>query len=943
MSCPRHLSLVLLLPFLTAAEVREFHVAPTGSDDAAGTAAAPFRTVARARDAVRQQAGVPAGDITVHIAAGTYELAEPLTFGPEDSGRGGHRVIYQGAPGAVISGGTRVTGWTPDAAGRWKAPLTREVKLRWLYVDGRHAAMASRVADGIATGSFTITRGQAPWAWTDGTAVDGATYPTRLVPTDLRNPEDLEIHFTGLWNSGIVCVRDVTAQGDRTLLRYQQPYGAIAQTCFWETFRPGGRKVLTNAYEFLGEPGQFYFDRRGSTVYYLPRPGEDPATASIVAPRLVHLVRIAGTDPAHRVRGLVFRGLTFAHSDWNLYEVGGSRGKNSVQGACVTSAFSVAPGKNWHADLYRNLDVPPGAIAVDHAEDLVFERNRLEHLASEAIALVNDVHRVQVVGNAITGTAGGAVLIGHPQHLYEGDGPDHVHRTAGVADAAGPDRERYPADRERVCHDLLIANNLIRDTCREFLGHAAITVFYADGARIEHNDITNTPFNAVSLGWGWSNTNGASNSVLPGKPTTTARNNRVSFNRFHRVMQVLNDSGAIYTLGSQPDTMIAGNFINGVGTGDETAENKRYARHCDGGSAYITTKDLVCDIGPRIWTVHGFYWDGQHDDPMDTIFSTSARCSSHPSLTGLHLVPDRVWPPAAFAIVQRAGLEAAYDDLAAVGVPSLAERLLPVSVQVLPGTVLPWPALGRPGDDFALVAEDGSTVRLPTERATFTAPGRDGTYHLTASRAGTVTRSTAVVVVRSTPPRIEGLTAGATLTTAPRPTWEGQAYLDDQPMPLVPGEPLIRNGSHTLVARLANGLSTSVSFTLALPQSWIEAEQGTLVGDAKVRDEPSASGGKHVADFKATGAGLTFTGVAAGAGLRLVTWAGGGQQVALRINDLPPQVVTLPETLKPGVGQIPRWAVTEVPVTIPANATITLTALAKKPDLGVDAVAIVRP
>ena len=139
-------------------------------------------------------------------------------------------------------------------------------------------------------------------------------------------------------------------------------------------------------------------------------------TATVVAPRLVHLVRIAGTDPAHRVRGLVFRGLTFAHSDWNLAEVDGSHGKNSVQGACFTSAFSVGPKKNWHADLYRNLDVPPGAIDLEHAEDITFERNRIEHTASEAIALINDVHRVQVVGNVIADTAGGAVLIGHPQH-----------------------------------------------------------------------------------------------------------------------------------------------------------------------------------------------------------------------------------------------------------------------------------------------------------------------------------------------------------------------------------------------------------------------------------------------------------------------------------------------------------------------------------------------
>ncbi|MEN9813416.1 MAG: hypothetical protein RL479_2102, partial [Verrucomicrobiota bacterium] len=55
--------------FATRLPAAEFHVAPHGSDDAPGTAAAPFATVQRA------QAAAAPGD-TVFLRGGTYRLQE---------------------------------------------------------------------------------------------------------------------------------------------------------------------------------------------------------------------------------------------------------------------------------------------------------------------------------------------------------------------------------------------------------------------------------------------------------------------------------------------------------------------------------------------------------------------------------------------------------------------------------------------------------------------------------------------------------------------------------------------------------------------------------------------------------------------------------------------------------------------------------------------------
>ena len=59
-------------------------------------------------------------DIFVYLKGGTYVLSNPIEFTAADSGRNGHAVIYQNAPGEkpVICGGKSITGWTIHDAGR---------------------------------------------------------------------------------------------------------------------------------------------------------------------------------------------------------------------------------------------------------------------------------------------------------------------------------------------------------------------------------------------------------------------------------------------------------------------------------------------------------------------------------------------------------------------------------------------------------------------------------------------------------------------------------------------------------------------------------------------------------------------------------------------------------------------------------------------------------
>jgi hypothetical protein len=84
-----------------AAYGQEIAVSPGGDDAAAGTLAAPFRTLDRAREAVRAlaAAGLPDGGVVVWLREGVYPLVETFTLGAADAGLAGKPVAYRGYPG----------------------------------------------------------------------------------------------------------------------------------------------------------------------------------------------------------------------------------------------------------------------------------------------------------------------------------------------------------------------------------------------------------------------------------------------------------------------------------------------------------------------------------------------------------------------------------------------------------------------------------------------------------------------------------------------------------------------------------------------------------------------------------------------------------------------------------------------------------------------------
>lgn len=647
----RHSILAMLLTAgsALAATQQAFYVSPNGDDTNTGTLDSPFKSIEKARDQVRTVNESMTGDIYVYLRGGNYEVANTIALTEKDSGSNGFRVYYEAYNNEepVLNGATLVTGWTQHSGNIYKATLNRSDKLRTLIVNNERAYMAStNLKPNGDWGTYTITAGQADWARISGSEADGVRYNLSDLSA-LTNVSDIEIMNKTTWNTNFVTVRESVVEGTERILKFSQPYAAIAQNQNWGGFSNSGTHTLFNAYEFLDEANEFYFDRTNNTLYYYSD-GVDMASAEVYAPQTEVLLTLTGQSPTNRIENVTFNGVTFANTQAKLPEVAGSAGKATVQAATWKMSYSDG---NWHNDKYTGYDVLSGAINVNNANSISFENGAIKHAGNEGINFTNDVVNSQIVGNAITGMGGSGINIAHPQHVYIGDGGEY---------------EKYSANNEGVVQNILVQNNLIYDVTQIYYGHAAITAFFTNGLSIEHNQIQKTKYSGVSLGWGWNN---FAEETIPTNPTTVAGNNKFNNNRVYDVMTYLHDGGAFYTLGSQPNSQANGNYVKAPTTFFQGVY------HPDEGSAWYTGNDLVFEIVPGQDNFELNAWRDKHDNHYSNIYSTSGAYqigAPNSTITNLTVVPDANWPQEALDIIENAGLQSDYQHLLN-GIPDAPE------------------------------------------------------------------------------------------------------------------------------------------------------------------------------------------------------------------------------------------------------------------------------
>lgn len=487
-----------------------------------------------------------ADDITVYLRGGTYALAAALSFTSDDSGANGHRVVWQayGIAPSILSGGVQITGWTLHDAPKniWSASVPAGQNARQLYVNGVRVARASTTTRG-----FSSADGGATYASTD------ATLPT------FARPQDLELVFTGAvnWIEDRVMVASATRVGSTTTLTMLEVGTRFTTTWSFANW-PTQPTRVENAYELLSAstPGCWYLDPSTDTLYYVPKVGEDMATADV---RLPVAEQIITGDAASPLSDVHFRGVFIEHAGWLA---------PSTQGCFleVQANDHREPPNEWGdaSVLYSNT-MPPAAVSLPGAQRVSVACSVFQHLGGHGIYFGAGARDCSVEWNAFRDISGTAIRIGD---------------TTSFAPAS-------------PTGSILVGSNLVDGVAVEYRGGVGIFLGIVDRVRVLHNEVCNLPYTAISMGWGWQAT---------GYLLNVSRGNEIAWNNVHHIMQTLRDGGGIYTVGLQGATdrgQIHENYIYSVGTGG--SDGNRQMLYTDDVTQYVDLWSNVCVGAGPYW------------------------------------------------------------------------------------------------------------------------------------------------------------------------------------------------------------------------------------------------------------------------------------------------------------------------------------------------------
>lgn len=445
------------------------------------------------------------GPIVAQLPGGVFLLTEPIVLGPEDSGDDKRPIIWRGSNTphkTIFSGGTYLSDWTEVGPGVVQTTLPEVAAGRWHF---RTLWDAARELQPVRCrlpkeGYFRIEKSgedrRTNFVWQDG---DLKPYE------DLSNVELVFIHDWSITRCPIQSLDPET----RTL-RVPRQIGSDLDFFRIDGWEPQPRYFLENSIEFLTEPGEWHLDRSSGKLTYRLRQGETADTLVLIAPKLEHVLTVAGTPDAP-VRHMCFEHITIGNTGAAL------ENENTYWGIQAT----------WHHEPAQDgsgvVNVPPmrGAVDVAYAEHCRFDDVAVRDVAATGISFGQGTVSCTLKNSLVTNCGGNGVMVGaaHQNDPARGNVIDQCRITA-----AG----------------------------QTFFGAVGIWIGFTQETTVSSSTIRDLPYTGISVGWTWN------------PQPTVARAQKIVDNEIGHCMQVLSDGGGIYTLGFQPDSILSGNHIHHV-------------------------------------------------------------------------------------------------------------------------------------------------------------------------------------------------------------------------------------------------------------------------------------------------------------------------------------------------------------------------------------------
>ena len=444
-----------------------YYVSPDGSDENAGTEEAPFATIQKARDTIRELEVLPEGGVTVYLRGGEYYQDESITFTPEDSGEIGKPIVYASYPGeeAVITSGKEITNWekadenlpytTEEAKGHiYVADVEKGWRFHDLYIDGERQQVSRQVnSDSFKNWiKFDLSINDNVNPQFDSEKGHKIYFGDNSLE-GLPDNGDIEINLmaVGFWNA-LPVLKDFDYEENSAYMNSYNPLYFVDGSIFDSS---AGTYNIMNAYKYIDEAGEWCVDSENGKVYLWPK-DEDLETQKVIVPKAYRIVEFQGDKEEenfeNQVEYITLKDLEFSYTDR-------------------------LPEDKFPSDwVKRYSENPDAAIYMDGVANCVIEGCKIKNTGTYGIALCHYAQNNEIVGNSIVGTgAGGIELMGYG---------------AGTLD---------------VNHHNVIRRNYISDLGLAPYMHAgAVSIFGSNHNEVEYNKIENVPYSSISVaGTNW--------------------------------------------------------------------------------------------------------------------------------------------------------------------------------------------------------------------------------------------------------------------------------------------------------------------------------------------------------------------------------------------------------------------------------------------------------
>lgn len=350
---------------------------------------------------------------------------------------------------------------------------------------------------------------------------------------DWKNPQQIEFVFYHDWSLSRVNIASIDLENRTVSL--SDPVGQTdAGHYVMDWFEKQPRYHLENHPDFVTKIGEWYLDDAAGTVALFSE--IDPNTLEIIAPAADSLLHITGT------KNVRLENLTFRHMNWQL-PPGGCAG--------VQAAFhQVRPA---HGQYEGRREAAPAAVTIDNSSECFIKNCRFEQVGASGVWVRDKCSDITLESCVIRDAGANGLMIGTEQSSDD-------------------------ATSRVVLKDSLIERCGLTD-----FGAVGIWIGLANHISLLKNELRDLPYTGISIGWRWNPT------------PTSCHHNIAEGNHIHHIMQKLSDGGGIYTLGSQPGTVLRGNRIHDVPLNTGRAESN--GMFIDEGTTGILIEDNI------IWNI----------------------------------------------------------------------------------------------------------------------------------------------------------------------------------------------------------------------------------------------------------------------------------------------------------------------------------------------------